>query len=365
METGKIGVREKKYLVYALLALILIPNAFAYFNSGISILDKPMTTFFGLFNIQALRTNPMIQDGFVIFVIFMSVFAAANTGLKKVFKDDHRAAGIISFAVAASGAFLMPMQWLRATGGLLSTLVYILIFGGLSYLAVTGLSKDKDGKPSWPKNVVGLVLVMFLLMANESFSMSVGLNPEQSLMQGTVVTWMTALLGALIIVKIVQMMKSFGSEVPAPAVPPPGGPVPPAGPAPPGGPAVPVTPPNIRDGLNRLARLVTQLNTTSPRVIAEGNAILQTINTRGRGAVNAADQNLFNDDLTNLANVIRNTHAEIEGIVTDHDFASITAADQLQFAHLSTAFLHTELNLFRYINEFAHRSAHGGGPFTP
>jgi len=170
----KINKNTLKYLFFSLLLIILAPQTFAYVSrTGISPLNKAIETISNLFNIEVLRTNELVQTGFLKFMLFIVLFAVANMSLKRIKFFEHKTAGIVSFAFSMIGVFMMPTQWLLATGGLItviiSSAIFLGFFIGLSYLAIFVLNKN------WLQNLVGLLILLLLLFLLDEWALVTGL----------------------------------------------------------------------------------------------------------------------------------------------------------------------------------------------
>lgn len=164
----KLNKNTVRYLFYSLLMIFIAPQVFAYGRTGVSPLDKGIEAISNVFNIQILRTNESVQTGFMMFMIFIVLFAVSNMALKRVKFFDKKTAGIVSFAFSAIGVFMMPKEWLMATGGLItalmSSVIFLMVFIGLSVVAVFTLRpKGDDDKMGWLKNLLGLILLLLLL----------------------------------------------------------------------------------------------------------------------------------------------------------------------------------------------------------
>jgi hypothetical protein len=165
---GRLGI----FLLILLLGSIALPMATAL-GSGFSPLDQGITLISGLFNISALD-NPIVQLGFLKLMLFIVLFAVSFRALqipeKGLFAGEQgkKTAGIVSFAFSMIGVFLMPTDWLMVTGGaitaIMSSFIFLFIFWGGAYLAVKVLSgSGDDDKYAWVKNLIGLILILFLL----------------------------------------------------------------------------------------------------------------------------------------------------------------------------------------------------------
>lgn len=159
--------------VFILLTLLIMPSALAYTaRTGITPLNTAIEMISNLFNIEVLK-NAYIQEGFLKFALFIFLFAVTNMALKKVKIFDKKTAGIVSFAFSMIGVFMMPTPWLMATGGLItvimSSLIFLGFFIGLAYLAMFKLRKN------WIENMLGLLLLMFLIFMIGQWSIYTGL----------------------------------------------------------------------------------------------------------------------------------------------------------------------------------------------
>ena len=131
--------------VLLILALAVMPQFSLAYRTGISPLDTGIEALSDLFNIQALN-NSYIQEGFLKFAIFIVLFALSFYSLGYVFDkgggnpQGKKTAGVISFAFSMIGVFMMPREWLMATGGtitaVMSSLVFVGVFFGGAYVAV-------------------------------------------------------------------------------------------------------------------------------------------------------------------------------------------------------------------------------------
>ena len=167
----------RHYKLFALLGTfiaVLMPKVWAFQPSGIGALDRVIEIIAGIFNVTILG-NDVVQVGFLRFLLFVALFAVmykALNGVSKVF--DAKTAKIVALVFAIIGVFLMPRNWLLATGGtitfVVSSLVFVLIFWGLSYVAVAVLKKG------WLFNGMGLILLFLLLMMLGQWSTMVGIG---------------------------------------------------------------------------------------------------------------------------------------------------------------------------------------------
>jgi hypothetical protein len=170
-----------KYLFLSLLLIILTPGTLAYsVRTGISPLNGAIEMISNLFNIEVLRSNETVQIGFLKFMIFVVLFAVANFSLKKTKIFDNKTAGIVSFAFSMIGTFMMPHQWLLATGGLItvimSSVIFLGFFWGLAVVAVFVLrKKGEEDNMGWIKNLMGLMLLLLLLFLVDEWAQVVGL----------------------------------------------------------------------------------------------------------------------------------------------------------------------------------------------
>ncbi|HJX05619.1 MAG TPA: hypothetical protein VJ461_02835 [Candidatus Nanoarchaeia archaeon] len=174
-----------KYLFLSLLLIILTPNAFGYsVRTGISPLNSAIEMISNLFNIEVLRNNTTVQLGFLKFCIFIVLFAVSFFSLRKtkIFDDAQgkKTAGIVSLAFSLIGTFMMPQEWLLATGGLItvimSSLIFLGFFWGLAIVAVFILrKKDENDRMGWIKNLMGLMLLLLLLFLLDEWAVVTGL----------------------------------------------------------------------------------------------------------------------------------------------------------------------------------------------
>jgi len=167
----KINYTKLKYLFFslffALLLIIVTPGVLA-FRTGVSQLDYGLELLSKLFYIDLLNSSQVVQIGFMKFMIFIVTFSVVNMALGKISFFEKKTAGIVSFAFSMIGTFMMPIQWLEATGGtitaVVSSIFFIAFFWGLGYVAVVVLrSKEDDGGMGWIKNLMGLLLLFLLL----------------------------------------------------------------------------------------------------------------------------------------------------------------------------------------------------------
>ncbi|KYK26028.1 hypothetical protein AYK26_01110 [Euryarchaeota archaeon SM23-78] len=176
----KIKKNTVKHLFYSLSLIILIPQVFAYGRTGVSPLDRGIEAIGRLFNIEVLRSNTFVQEGFLKFILFVVLFAVANMALKKTKIFDNKTAGIVSFAFSIIGVLLMPTEWLLATGGLItvvmSSIIFLGFFIGLGWVAMFVLrKKGEDDRSGWLKNLLGLALLFLLLFLLDEWALFVGL----------------------------------------------------------------------------------------------------------------------------------------------------------------------------------------------
>lgn len=162
----KINLKNISFLI---LTILLAPSAFAYGRTGVGILDSGIETISNIFHINVLRNNAYVQEGFLKMMLFIVLFAVSFSALNLaggVF--NRRTSGIVSFAFSAIGVFLMPTQWLLATGGMItavmSSFVFVLIFGGGIYAALFILQGP------CPREFMGLLLILLLLMLIDAWA---------------------------------------------------------------------------------------------------------------------------------------------------------------------------------------------------
>ncbi|MBN2051984.1 hypothetical protein JW756_00600 [Candidatus Woesearchaeota archaeon] len=170
----KINKHTLKYLFFSLLLIITVPGVFAYTSrTGISPLNRAIEMISNLFNIEVLKNNQTVQIGFLKFMLFIVLFSVANMSLKKVKFFEHKTAGIVSFAFSMIGVFMMPYEWMLATGGLItvimSSAIFLGFFLGLSYLAVFKFNKN------WLQNLIGLLILLLLLFLIDEWALVTGL----------------------------------------------------------------------------------------------------------------------------------------------------------------------------------------------
>lgn len=166
--------KQGLFAVLGTFSLVLVPSALAFESTGLGALDRVIEILAGIFSITVLG-NEMVQIGFLRFLLFVALFAVmykALNGVSRIF--DAKTAKIVSLVFAIIGVFLMPTSWLLATGGtitfVVSSLVFVLIFWGLSYVAVGVLKKG------WMLHIFGLVLLFLLLVMLGQWSAMVGLG---------------------------------------------------------------------------------------------------------------------------------------------------------------------------------------------
>ena len=171
----KINKNTLKHLFYSLLLILLAPSVLAArLGTGISPLDRGIEVISGVFNIEVLKNNEYVQIGFMKFMIFVVLFSVSNAALKKVKGIfDKKTAGIVSFAFSMIGVFMMPTRWLMATGSLItaimSALIFLGFFIGLSYVAVFKLKKN------WLQHLLGILILLFLLFVLDEWALFTGL----------------------------------------------------------------------------------------------------------------------------------------------------------------------------------------------
>ncbi|MBN1793171.1 fibronectin type III domain-containing protein [Candidatus Woesearchaeota archaeon] len=222
-----------RFLLLGLVLFSLItPAVFAY-SSGISPLDGAVVMISNLFNIRSLQDNVIVREGFLKFMLFMVMFAVSNYSLLYAFKakdnpQGKKTAGIVAFAFSMIGVFMMPTDWLMATGGTLtavmSSVVFGIIFWGGSYAAVfllRGKPDDKDKAAGWVKNLMGLMIILLLIMLLQAWAVFTripigGANPGFNTSNFTesiyavLVYWTNMLLAILLVVKIIQFFSGPG-----------------------------------------------------------------------------------------------------------------------------------------------------------
>jgi hypothetical protein len=161
-----------KYLAVSIMILSILPIVSAYGRTRIYALDRGIEMISSVFNIRVLENNSYVQEGFLKLMIFLVIFSISNYGLKaaKIFDKEggKKTSGIIAFAFSMIGVFMMPTDWLMATGGIItaimSSFVFILVFIGGAYLAMFKLRPKEEGdKMGWLLNLLGLLLLLFLL----------------------------------------------------------------------------------------------------------------------------------------------------------------------------------------------------------
>jgi hypothetical protein len=174
---------EKKLIRILLLVLILISimpePALAYSRFGISPLENAFTLISELFNIRSIVENAMVREGFLKFMIFLVMFSISYSGLRRLGEHvtifDERTAGIVSFAFSAIGTFLMPTDWLMATGGtivaVMSSFVFLIIFGGGLYLALFRLRGSRAA------HFAGLMILIILFVLILIWEQTIGIPP--------------------------------------------------------------------------------------------------------------------------------------------------------------------------------------------
>jgi hypothetical protein len=213
-----------KYLIHILIMIILAPSGLAL-GTGVGFLDMGIEAISRLFNIQSLQENGYIQEGFLKFALFIVIFAVSNASLKKVKGIfDKKTAGVVAFSFSMIGVFMMPTEWLLATGGLvtavMSSLIFLGFFWGLAVVSVFVLrKKGEDDKMGWIKNLLGLILIFILLTLLDDWALFVGISIEGAVggtfvirAYGTIISWTYVLLTILIIVKIFQFTAFTSGE---------------------------------------------------------------------------------------------------------------------------------------------------------
>jgi hypothetical protein len=179
-------MKKKKtlyYLFYSLLSIFLIPQVWGLssgyrFRTGISPLNRGFEVIGNVFNINILYTNEYVQTGFIKFMLFLVLFAVINMALKKTSRKggaplfDKKTAGIIAFAFSMIGVFMMPSNWLQATGSLIvvvtGLLIFLGFFIGIAYVAVFGL------KNNWVQRLIGLLILLLLILIFDDVAMILG-----------------------------------------------------------------------------------------------------------------------------------------------------------------------------------------------
>lgn len=176
----KIKPNSVRFLIFSIFAVFLtLPSVFAAPRSGVGILDAPIQLISNIFNIRILSENPLAQEGFLKFALFMVLFSLSFWSLRKVFDSDgknpqgKRTAMVISFAFSMIGIFMMPTQWFNGTGGILAAIltsvVFMAFFFGLAYVAVAKLNNGLL------QNFFGLMILIALISMLGILSTAVGI----------------------------------------------------------------------------------------------------------------------------------------------------------------------------------------------
>ncbi|MBN2142119.1 hypothetical protein JW711_02195 [Candidatus Woesearchaeota archaeon] len=162
---------KRQLLILTIVSLLFFPSALAL-RSGFSPMDRAVEMIANVFNLRSLQRSTYVQEGFLKFMIFIVVFAVTFQVLQKIGKGyshifERKTAGIVSFAFSMIGVFMMPTDWLLATGGLItaimSSLVFLLVFIGGAYVAVFKLKPSDDKSLGWLMNLMGLFLLILLM----------------------------------------------------------------------------------------------------------------------------------------------------------------------------------------------------------
>ncbi|MBU1198254.1 MAG: hypothetical protein KKE98_05600 [Nanoarchaeota archaeon] len=178
----KINKNTVRYLLYSICMILIAPQVFAAGRSGINPLDRAIEMISGIFNIEVLQNNETVQIGFLKFMLFIVLFSVSFWALRKtkIFDDAQgkKTAGIVSFAFSMIGVFMMPYEWMLATGGLItvimSSVIFLAFFGGIGYVAVFVLrSTGEDDKAGWVKNLFGLIILFILFFLVSEWSIFV------------------------------------------------------------------------------------------------------------------------------------------------------------------------------------------------
>jgi len=196
--------------------LLAIPHVFA-----MPVLDRGFELIGSFFDLKILQENPAVQIGFLKIALFIALLAITFAALKKVGSIfDVKTARIVATVFSLIGVFMMPDAWLIATGGsltaLMSSMVFMMIFWGLSYVAVRYMREN------WLMNLLGLLLIFLLMGMLDLWTDLIGgrglplVGPGAGLNEfimgiySQLLSWTQLLLVVLMLVKIIQLAMSFG-----------------------------------------------------------------------------------------------------------------------------------------------------------
>jgi hypothetical protein len=97
-------------------------------NTGFTVLDSAVRMISRFFMIPSLRTNRVVQIGFIRFLLFVMLFSLFRFGLARgPFKDDAKTTNILSFVIALIGVIFMKDQWVMAQGGVMAAVAGLLV----------------------------------------------------------------------------------------------------------------------------------------------------------------------------------------------------------------------------------------------
>jgi hypothetical protein len=386
------NIKQSKWLFHLALASLMIAIFFQPANAlgtSITVLDRAIVMISSLFNIESLQSNSYIQEGFLKFALFVVTFSVSFLSLQKaqIFKDAQgkKSAGVVALAFSLIGVFMMPHEWLLATGGaittIMSSLIFLGFFIGTSIVAVFVLRpKSGDDKVGFAKNIIGLLMLFLLLSLLDEWALFVGLPVDAGVSVGgsfvirayaVLVSWTYVLISLLVLVKIFQFFSIRGEGGKDKSSPEEKkrekkkkqGPKPEA----PKEPKQPKEPEKKRDFSEQLRRLASSINECLSLVnkfFDSCNQILITHHNHvnsGRGYEEPLpdvseeqwqENNRLMERMANLGNEINN---QINAIASHTDYGNIVEAQNSQFMDLLNEWSNLQSRLMGFINDFRRR----------
>ena len=380
-------IKKTRHALFILIFLALAQQVLGYIGTNIGAIDMGIGAISNLFNIQSLQSNEFVRIGFLKFALFIVLFAVSNQGLKRVRIFNNRTAGITAFAFSMIGVFMMPLAWLLATGdtitAIMSSFIFLGFFIGLSVVAMFVLAKKgEDDEAGWIKNLLGLVLLFFLLILLDDWALFVGLPVERPIVGGPLVitvysamiSWTYVLITILIIVKLILWASGWhrpgpgeGEEPPEPGEGEEPGEESPEEPE--TEPTLPPeAPPDFESYLQNLEHLLNEYDNIFRQFRDACNDVLQThhdfVNSLGGYAppsppVSPAQWQHVFDLLHRLNELADEINGLINEIINHPDYSRMPGTQQAQFANLCARWTQYLLRTQNYRNDFIHRYTRG------
>jgi hypothetical protein len=372
------GVGKKLHLLLPIIAFALflsIVVSVSALGTGVKPMDRGIEVISNLFNIQSLQSNEQVQIGFLKFALFIVLFAVSNQSLKRLKVFDKKTAGITAFAFSTIGVFMMPHIWLLATGstitGIMSSLIFLGFFIGLSYVAVFVLRpKENNPQMGLAKHLLGLILLFLLLTLLDDWALFVGL-PVEGIVGGNllikfysaIISWTYLLITILIIVKIISLCAGIGGA--GKYRPGPEPPLPPEPPEP------PMPPYDFAGDLNELERLLNEYDGLFNESRDACNDILQTHFNHMRSIggygpplppVSAAQWQRAYDAIQALNDMATRINTLYNQIVNNPDFGRMILLQRQRFNDLITRWTNYLRRTEDYRNDFMARYNNGDPP---